>query len=54
VLTVLSAPGKAVAIRRFSLRRDAEAARTRFVEQVTEMTDDAYATADWQSVLDQV
>jgi hypothetical protein len=54
VLTVLAGPGDAVATRRFSRDREAEAARTRFVELVTEMTDDDYATTNWQSMLDGV
>ena len=54
VLTVLEAPGRAVATRRIIRRHDAEAARNRFVKVATEMADDEYAAAGWQSVLDQV
>jgi hypothetical protein len=52
LLTVSADTGTVVARRRFTRDRDAEAARTRFVELVTEMSDDDYAAADWQSLLD--
>jgi hypothetical protein len=52
VLTVSAGSGDVVARRRFRRHRDAEAARTRFTELVTAMTDDDYAAANWQSILD--
>jgi hypothetical protein len=54
LLTVSAGPGKVVARRRFTRDRDAEAARARFVELVTEMRDVDYAAADWQSLVDRV
>ncbi|MDD9370508.1 MAG: hypothetical protein PV358_10390 [Acidimicrobiales bacterium] len=51
-LTVSSGQGEIVARRRFKRNRDAEHARRRFVEFVAELSDDDYAMADWQTVLD--
>jgi len=53
-LTVSSGQGEIVARRRFKRNRDAERARRRFVELVAELSDDDYAMADWQTVLDSV
>lgn len=54
VLTVSSDHGEVLARRRFKRNRDTEKARRHFVDLVTEMSDDAHATADWQALLDSV
>jgi hypothetical protein len=54
VLTVYDGPRNPVALRRFTKDRDAERARKRFVEVVEGMSQDTYAAADWQAVLDAV
>jgi hypothetical protein len=52
VLTVSDGSGNVVARRRFERRRDADRARRRFAEAVAAMSEDDYAAADWQAVLD--
>jgi hypothetical protein len=52
VVSVSAGTGNVVAKRRFTRDRDAEAARTPFVDLVSEMTDAEYASADLQSLLE--
>lgn len=52
VLTVTNGRGETLATRRFKRHRHAEEARRRFVGLVAELSDDDYATAEWQAVLD--
>lgn len=54
VLTVSSGRSEVLARRRFKRHRDAEEARRRFVGLVAALSDEGYATADWQTVLDSV
>ena len=54
VLTVSNGRDEILARRPFKRNRDAEKARRRFVGLVAELSDDDYATADWQAVLDTV
>jgi hypothetical protein len=44
--------GTVVAQRRLASRREADAARLRFVESVERMSNSEYEQADWQAVLD--
>jgi len=54
VLTVSNGQDEVLARRSFRRNRDAERARDRFVGLVAELSDDDYATADWQAALDNV